>query len=176
MALPDKIQVTQGTAFVWGESGASGVTHAMSLDGLANGAARQGPYADLGANFDDEFLVYLAAETGTAPTAGTTVDLYLVCSHDGTNWPAKVSGSDASYTLGTSNANLRQAGNPVVSLVATNDTNTTLRQAPVIWRPRGRYVVPIFFNQLGQAIRDQATNSNNTSRVILVPRGAVIND
>ena len=174
--LPDKIQITQGTAIVWGESGASGVTHTLSLDALANGAARMGASADLGANYDDEYLVYLVAETGTAPTAGTTVDLYLVCSNDGTNWPGKVSGSDAAYTLGTSNANLKQAGNPVVSLIATNDTNTTLRQAPVIWRPRGRYVVPIFFNKLGQAIRDQVTNSNNTSRVILVPRGAVIND
>ena len=70
MALPDKIQITQGTAIVWGESGASGVTHTMSLDALANSAARMGASADLGANFDDEYLVYLVAETGTAPTAG----------------------------------------------------------------------------------------------------------
>lgn len=176
MALPDKIQIKQGTFIIWGESGATGVTHTLSLDALANGAARMGAQADLGENHEDEYLVYLVAETGTAPTAGTTVDLYLVCSRDGTNWPAKVTGSDASYTLGTSNANLKQAGAPVVSLIATNDANTVLRQAPVIWRPRGRYVVPIYFNQLGQAIRDETTATDNDSRVILVPRGAVLND
>jgi hypothetical protein len=135
-----------------------------------------GASADLGANFEDEYLVFLVVETGTAPTAGLTLDLYLVCSHDNTNWPAKVTGSDAAYTLGTSDANLRQAGAPVVALIATNDANTVLRQAPVIWRPRGRYVVPIVDNNLGQAVRDETTATDNDSRVILVPRSAVIND
>jgi hypothetical protein len=176
MALPDKLQITQGTAIIWGEAGASGVTHTLTWEALANGAARMGASADLGANFEDEYLVYLVVETGTAPTAGLTLDLYLVCSHDNTNWPAKVSGSDAAYTLGTSDANLRQAGAPVVALIATNDANTVLRQAPVIWRPRGRYVVPIVDNNLGQAVRDETTATDNDSRVILVPRSAVIND
>jgi hypothetical protein len=176
MALPDKLQITQGTAIIWGEAGASGVTHALTWEALANGAARMGASADLGANFEDEYLVYLVVETGTAPTAGLTLDLYLVCSHDGSSWPAKVSGSDAAYTLGTADANLRQAGAPVVALIATNDGNTVLRQAPVIWRPRGRYVVPIVDNNLGQAVRDETTATDNDSRVILVPRSAVIND
>jgi hypothetical protein len=37
MALPDYIQITQGTAIVWGESGATGptVTHKLSVDALA---------------------------------------------------------------------------------------------------------------------------------------------
>ena len=176
MALPDKLQITQGTAIVWGEAGASGVTHTLTWEALANAAARMGASADLGANFEDEYLVFLVVETGTAPTAGLTLDLYLVCSHDNTNWPAKVTGSDAAYTLGTSDANLRQAGAPVVALIATNDANTVLRQAPVIWRPRGRYVVPIVDNNLGQAVRDETTATDNDSRVILVPRSAVIND
>lgn len=176
MALPDYVEATQGTAIVWGESGASGVTATLSLDALANGAARMGAKVDLGANFADEYIVELRVETGTAPTAGNTVELYLISSTDDSNWPAKVTGSDAAYTLGTSDANLRQAGSPVVTLVATNDGNTTLIQSQAIWRPRGRYVVPIVDNNLGQAFRDQATNSNNTSRVILTPRRTVIND
>jgi hypothetical protein len=57
----------------------------------------------------------------------------------------------------------------VVSLFATNDANTVLRQAPVVWRPTGRYVVPIYDNNLGFAIRDEATATNNDSRVIIVP-------
>jgi hypothetical protein len=176
MALPDQIKIQQGTAIIWGEAGASGVTATLSLDALANAAARMGASVDLGATHEDEYEVYLVVETGTAPTAGTTVDLYLVCSHDGTNWPAKVTGSDAAYTLGTSDANLRQAGAAVVSLMATNDTDTVLRQAPAIWRPKGRWVAPIVDNNLGQAIRDEATATNNDSRVILVPRQLVITD
>lgn len=176
MALPDYIEVTQGTAIIWGESGASGVTAVCSLDALANGAARQGASVDLGANFADEYLVYFQVETGTAPTAGTTAEAYLLSSYDNSTWPAKVTGSDGAYTLGTSDANLRQAGPPVVSLVATADSNTVLTQAPAIWRPRGRYVACIIDNNLGQAFRDETTASDNGSRLILVPRRTVIND
>lgn len=176
MALPDYVQIAQGTAIIWGEAGASGVTNTLSLDALANGAARMGAAADLGANFEDEYLVYLLVETGTAPTAGNSVELYLLSSYDNSIWPAKVTGSDGAYTLGTSDANLRQAGAPVISLVATNDGNTQLVQAPVIWRPRGRYVVPIVDNNLGQAFRDETTATDNDSRVILVPRRIVVND
>ena len=176
MALPDYIEATQGTAIIWGEAGASGVTATLSVDGLANAAARQGASVDLGANFADEYLVYLQVETGTAPTAGNTVEVYLLSSWDNTNWPAKVTGSDGAYTLGTSDANLRQAGPPVVTLVATNDGNTVLTQAPTIWRPRGRYVAPIIDNNLGQAFRDETTATDNGTRIILVPRRTVIND
>jgi len=176
MALPDYVEITQGTAVVWGEAGASGVTATLSLDALANGAARQGASVDLGANFADEYIVELRVETGTAPTAGNTVELYLLSSTDNTNWPAKVTGSDGAYTLGTSDANLRQAGPPVATLIATNDGNTVLIQNQSIWRPRGRYVVPIVDNNLGQAFRDETTATDNGSRVILTPRRTVINE
>lgn len=176
MALPDYIEVTQGTPIIWGEAGASGVTHTLTFEGLANGAARMGAAADLGANYADEYLVYFSIETGTAPTAGNTVELYLVCSYNNTLWPAKVTGSDAAYTLGTSDANLKQAGKPVVSLIATADSNTVMTQDPVIWRPRGRYVVPIADNNLGQNVRDETTSTDNDSRIILIPRRSIIND
>ena len=176
MALPDYFELTQGTAIIWGDAGGSGVTATLTLDALANGAARMGAAVDLGANFAPSYAVHLLVETGTAPTAGTTVDLYLLSDWDNTTWPAKVTGSDGAYTLGTSDANLRQAGPPVVSLIATNDGNTLLYQAPVIWRPRGRYVVPIVDNNLGQAFRDRVTASDNLSRVILIPIREVIND
>jgi len=42
-------------------------------------------------------------------------------------------------------------------------------QNPVRWRPTGRYVVPVVDNNLGQAFRDEATASNNDSRVVLIP-------
>jgi hypothetical protein len=167
--LPDSFKVSQGTAIIWGEAGASGVTHTLSFDALGNGSAIQGASADLGSDWDRDYAVYLIVETGTAPTAGNTVDLYLVNSRDGSEWPAKVTGTAGSYTLGTSDANLRQAGPAVTSLVATADANTVLIQAPVVWRPIGRYVAPIADNNLGVAVRDETTATDNASRVILVP-------
>lgn len=176
MALPDYFDISQGTAIIFGESGATGVTHTMALDALASGAARMSASADLGADYADEYLVIVRVETGTAPTAGNTVELYLLSSYDNTNWPAKVTGSDGSYTLGTADANLRQAGPPVSVLVATADANTVLEQAPVVWRPRGRYVVALMDNNLGQAFRDETTATDNGSRVILIPRRQKINE
>jgi hypothetical protein len=176
MALPDYLQITQGTAIVWGESGASGVTATLSLDALASGSARQGASVDLGANWEDEYIAILAIETGTAPTAGNTYELYLGYSFNNSVWPAKLTGSDGAYTLGTSDANLRQIGTPAVVLVVTNDADTLLVQASSIIRPRGRYVVPLVDNNSGQAIRDRATNTDNLSRVYLIPRRLVIND
>ena len=169
MALPDYIRVTQGTAIIAGSSGATGVTHTFSLDALANGAAQQSVLIDFGATFPRRVAVYFRVETGTAPTAGNTTELYIVSSWDGTTWPAKVTGSDGSYTLGTSDANLKQAGPPVVSLIATNDSNTVLGQDAVIYEPKGRYAVLIADNNLGVGYRDETTNSNNDSRVIIVP-------
>jgi hypothetical protein len=176
MALPDYIQLTQGTAIVWGESGASGVAAVCSLNNLAGGSAQQGASVDLGANWEDEYTAILAIETGTAPTAGNTYELYFGFSHDNTNWPAKMTGSNGAYTLGTSDANLRQIGTPAVVLVVTNDGNTLLIQAGGIIRPRARYVAPLVDNNSGQATRNQATASNNLSRVYLVPRRLIIND
>jgi len=177
MALPDYIQNSLGTAIVFGEATASGVTHRLDCNGLANGTAQQSAYADLGANFETDYLVEFAAETGTtAPTAGNTLDLYLLSSNDTASWPAKATGSAGAYTLGTSDANLRQAGAAVSVLIATADSNTVLRQAPVVWRPRGRYVVALLDNNLGQALRSEATAANNDTRITLTPLRTLISE
>ena len=175
MALPDFAGTVQGTAIVWGESGATGVTKVLSFNNLANGAAQQGASADLALSVGGILLlpefcwVYLSIETGTAPAASTSFEAYLVSSYDNTLWPAKVTGSNGSYTLGTSDANLRQAGPPVVSLVATADGSTVLTQVPSVWYPKGRYVAPIADNNLGQAVRNETTATNNDSRLVIVP-------
>jgi hypothetical protein len=177
MALPDYFKIEPGTAVIWGEAGASGVTLTLSFDALADGTARMGAVADLGAAWDEEYMVMLVIETGTAPTAGTRVDLYLPCTHSTSYYPGGVTGSDGAWP-GDSNEDewALQLGAPVVSLIATNDANVVQVQAPVIWRPAARYVVPVVDNNLGQAIRDEATATNNDSRVILVPRRLLVQD
>jgi len=166
MALPDYQKIEMGTAVIWGQPSASGVTKDLSLNGLAAAAGRMGVYADLGETFDDEYMVYLIIETGTAPTAGGTVALYLACTDDTGRWPATVSGADAAYTV----ANVVRLGGPVCLLTATNDANTVMRRDPVIWVPKSRYVAPVVINSMSQAIRNEGTATDNDSRVILVPR------
>jgi hypothetical protein len=175
MALPDYFKREQGTAIVWGEAGGSGVTATLSLNNLANNAGRMGAAVDLGAVFDEEYACIVVAETGTAPAAGTWVEVYLAWSQDNTNWPGKVTGSDAAYPA-TVDDNKKQLGAPAGILTATADTNTILRQNPVIVRARTRYVTPVMINKLGQSIRNQGTPSDNGSRVVLVPLRNLIQD
>jgi hypothetical protein len=183
VALPDYIGVTQGTAAVFGPTGATGVTVAMDINGLANATAFVSSVCDLGQDYADEYLVYFRVETGTtAPTAGNTADLYLISNHVDTagTWPARLGdsgfGFNTTYTLGTSDANLRQAGPPACVLICTSDANTVMRQAPVIWRPKGRYVVALVDNNLGQPLKSEGSAADHDTRVILVPRRIEVND
>lgn len=177
MALPDYVTREQGTAVIWGEAGASGVTNTLSFDALASGSAIMGASADLGANWHEEHILQLIIETGTAPTAGTAVDAYLAYSYDNSTWPAGVSGSAGAWPAdGDEDEWAKQLGTPAVSLIATADGNVTQVQNPVIVRPKARYVVPVVDNNMNQAVRDQATATNNTSRLILIPLRLVIQD
>ena len=181
MALPDYAKFGHGTAVIWGEAGASGisltVTNTLTFEALAAGSARMGVKEDLGPLWDVEYYVQLIIESGTAPTAGGTVELYMACSYQDANYPAGVSGADAAWPAdGNEDEWRKQLGVPVCVLVATNDANTVQVQAPVIWRPAGRWVVPVVDNNMDQAVRDETTATDNDSRVVLVPRIASIED
>lgn len=112
-------------------------------------------------------------ETGTAPTAGTTVRLYMACCHDNTNFPGGAGTGDASFTA----ANEPQLGmEPVITLVMPNTANTPIKSGAVLWRPTGRYVAPVVVNGMNQTVRDEATATNNDSRVVLVPVAQTVVD
>lgn len=175
MALPDYFKIEPGTAIIWGHTGGAGVTAAMDLNALGIGAGWMGAAVDLGAQWDEEYTVILRVETGTAPTAGLGVNLYLAHSYNNTTWPGKVTGSNAAYPA-TVAANRKQLGIPVAILKATNDTNTVLEQAPTLWRPPARYVVPVVINDLNQTLRNETTPADNESRVILIPRRVLLQD
>lgn len=182
MALPDYLKDELGTPVVWGEAGGSGVTKTLSVNGLASTVARQGASADLhGTNgWDDEFLLEVRVEVGTAPTAGLTFEVYLAWSSDNTNWPSVVTGSDGVYTLtGATVAQIKQTlGPPAIVLVADGGTGTNRVQAQnvVIARAASRYVAPVVVNLLGQAVRSQGTASANLTRVIITPMLTQVTD
>lgn len=181
--LPNYAKNELGTAIIWGVSGASGVTKTLSFQTgnasgeLASGSARMGASADLGATWDQDYYVQLIVESGTAPTAGRAFDLYLACSYDNSTWPAGISGSDGAWPSdGNEDEWALQLGLPVLQLISTNDGNTIQVQNPVIWRPTGRYVVPVVDNNWDQNVRQEATATNNDSRVILVPVRSLLQD
>lgn len=177
MALPDYIQNIQGTAVIWGEAGASGVTNTLSLDALAAGSARMGASVDLGESFEEEYILEARIESGTAPTAGMSIDVYLAWSTDNTNWPAGVSGSDGAWPAdGNEDEWAKQLGRPALQVISTNDGNVVQPQNPVVIRPRARYVTVVVDNNWDQAIRDEATATNNDSRVVLTPKRKKIAD
>lgn len=176
MALPDYFKIGQGTAVIWGDASATGgsltVTHALTLDALAAAAGRQSIVADLGALWDEEQALMLKIETGTAPVAGAFFVLYMACSHDNVNFAGGVSGSDAAFTV----ANRPQLGEPAIALEMPNTANTAFKSDWKIWRPSARYVVAVVINDTAQAIRNLTPDSDNLSRVVMVPRKFSIED
>lgn len=169
--MADIVRFTEelGTPIVWGEAGASGVTNTLSLNALASGAGRVGVAADLGAQWDCDLLAQAIAESGTAPTAGGAVEVFLIFSRSASSgWPAgigDVSASDAAFTV----ANSAQLGLPAAQVVAINAANTTQTQAGVRIRAKARYVTVVVINRWDQGIRNQGTATDNTSRVIVTP-------
>lgn len=178
MALPDYFTSSHGTAVIWGEAGASGVTATLSFDGLAAGSARMGAAVDLGSAWDQWYYVLLVVESGSAPTAAGTVDLYLPCSYDSSNWPGGVTGSAGAWPSdGNEDEWAKQLDYAYAcSLKATNDGTAVQKQAAVLWRPTGRYVAPVVDNNMDQAVRDETTATDNDSRVILVPVRSLVQD
>lgn len=177
MALPDYVLREQGTAVVWGEAGASGVTATLSFDALASGSGRMGAAVDLGADWEEEHVLVVVVESGTAPTAGLPFDVYLAGSHDNSNWPAGVSGSDGAWPAdGNEDEWARQLGSPAAVLISTNDGTTAQKQQPVVIVPPARYVVAVVDNNWDQAVRDEATATNNDSRIYLIPKRLFLND
>lgn len=160
----------QGTAIIWGHPGGAGVTKDISLNNLASASARMGVYADLGAQWDGEYLLEAWMESGTAPTAGLPIDVYLVFASASTYWPGGVDGTDAAWPGdGNEDEWALQLGPPAVSVISTNDTNYLGKQAGVLVRAKGRYVAPVVDNNWDQAIRNQTTPADNNCRLILTP-------
>lgn len=176
-ALPDYFTYALGTAVIWGEAGASGVTATLSFDALASGSARMGAAVDLGAAWDQEQVCQAKIESGTAPTAGLPIDVYLAWSYDNSLWPGGVTGSDGAWPAdGNEDEWAQQLGPPSLSVMSTNDTNTVQVQQPVSVLPVARYVATVVDNNWDQAIRDEATATNNDSRVYLIPRRSLVQD
>jgi len=80
----------------------------LTINGLASDtnllAGRSSAVVDNTTNLSDDELITYVIKTGTSPTAGTSVLIYVWCQLDDTpTYPDAVTGSDANVTITSSN-------------------------------------------------------------------------
>lgn len=161
-------------AVVWADTtdfSVTGVTrtHQIDLTSLASGSARGGAKADLGANPGDEYAVEIAVEFASAPTAGGQVQVGLSWSDNstaGTLNSGGHSGTDAAFTLGTSNTLFSQLDFIGTMSVNAAGAGTVQRSALGMIRPVTRYVSPVVWNSASTAFDTDAI----TMYLRLIPR------
>lgn len=165
--MPTKIYDELETPIVWADttdysSSGSGYTRTAQLDltSIANGAARQGDKADLGATRAMRFEVHVGVELDVAPTAGNEIDIYWSSSASataGTGNSGGASGADGAYKAGEEAEWARQL-TYVGSLVCTADAATTVQRQciNVAFVPPQRYGMPVVYNRSGQALEGDA--------------------
>jgi len=160
------ILIEMGAAVCWAKDGeysssGSGVerTHELDLTSLADGAARQGEKADLGAKRARQYGVLVGIELDVAPSAGEVVDVYWSESYSGTAGTGNAggaSGADSAYKPGEEDEWVKQLIY-VGSLVLTADAAPTVQRASVgLLSPTTRYGMPIVHNRSGQAFEGDA--------------------
>lgn len=135
-------------------------THQIDLTSIANGAARQGAKADLGATRPARYSVIVSIELDVAPTAGNEVHFYWSASPSGTAGTGNMGGaggSDAAYKAGEEAEWAKQLIY-MGSLVCTADAATVVQRQCInsAFVPPERYGMPVVLNSSGQALEGDA--------------------
>jgi hypothetical protein len=131
-----EILVKDGTPVVWADTtdyvstnSAFTRTHQIDLTSLANGAARQGAKADLGATRAAGYSVRVGIEFDVAPVAGVVVEFYWSASNSataGTGNDGGCTGADAAYKAGDEDEWAKQLIH-IGDLIATADAATVVQ-------------------------------------------------
>lgn len=164
--MANEILVKSGTPVVWaditdyaGDGGAR--THQIDLTDLADGAARQGAKADLGATRAKQYTMTVCVEMAVPPASGAAVDIYWASSPHataGTLNPGGCSGADAAYTgsAGDSLDDSLMQLLPLGGMSLTSDADPVLQTYTVTLFPPHRYGMPVIDNNGGQAMHSDA--------------------
>lgn len=165
--MATEILVKTGTPVVWADttdysSTNSGYTrtHQLDLTSIANGAARQGAKADLGATRAARYAARLAVELNVAPTAGNEIQVFWSASFSataGTGNDGGASGADGAYKAAEETEWVKQLIY-IGSLVVTADATTTVQVQTInsMFLPPTRYGSPVVLNVSGQAFFSDA--------------------
>lgn len=164
--MANEILHKSGTPVVWADTtdyaGDGGTrTHQIDLTGLADGAARQGAKADLGATRAKHFSVTVCVEMAVVPVSKAAVDIYWATSPHATPGlinPGGCSGADAAYT-GTAGDSLDDSLAQLIylgSVSLTADADPVLQIQNFTLFPQHRYGMPVIDNNGGQAMHSDA--------------------
>lgn len=150
--MPTEILVKDGASVTYRDGGG---TYAMDLTGLATNTGRIGPSHDRGATRGRRVAVTLEATFGSAPTDGTSVDVYLATSPDGgTTWDGGITAGDGALGSADTLRQLRRVGSLRL------DNVTTTQQATWELELGARRVVPVIYNNnSGQSTDGTAANN-----------------
>ena len=149
-----------GTPIVWAADGSaydssdSGYTqtNTITLNSLADAAARQGDYADLGATRAAQYAVRAAIETAAAPTAGEAVYYYWSAATDATaGYDGGCTGEDGAYKAGDEAEWVKQLQLIGVLTCTADTTGVVQTQTVGYFSPPTRYGAPVVWNECGQA-------------------------
>ncbi len=169
--MTNEVPVKNETAVVWADTtdytdptsgGVLARTHQLDLTSLADGAARQGAKADLGAVRARNFKVIVAFELDVAPASGAVISVYWAGSPEATAGetnPGGTSGADAAYTgsAGDSLADSLKQLEFIGNLVCTADAATVVQYATIgVLSNIERYGMPVVMNSAGQALEGDA--------------------
>lgn len=128
----------------------TGGTVALTLTSVAAGAGRKSAQVDLGATFSPRFLVTLLTKFGSAPTAGTPVEVYWASTPDGSAYDGGIAAGDDALSDADINKQLQLIG------VLCADNTTNAQQQAWMFFPPSRYGIIVVFNGTGQALSGTA--------------------
>lgn len=162
--------IEMGTPICWADTTDysntnSGIirTHQLLLAALADGAARQGAKADLGANRAPSYAVLVGLEMAVAPTAGEVVHILWSSSYSATAGTGNAggvasTGADAPWAPGggaeADREEFMRHLTRIGTFICTADPDPLLQYQLVnqeFYAPT-RYGFPIIFNQAGEAL------------------------
>lgn len=142
---------------VWTSSGGD---KAITLTSLASASARVGASYDRGTPRSRKMRFELEVDFGSAPTKGTTVDLYLITSSDNSKWDGGTAPTDAALGSVDTLPQLFFVGSLVVDDITTPNQITS-------WEVElsARYIAPVVHNNAtGQSLT--ATGTDQIVRMI----------
>lgn len=173
MALPDSFYFVDGNDIViahdadWSTGAHGWGTRDVELDLTSLSALtgyRMSASIDFTVNRDQLYVVQMAVEMATDPTAGETLDLYMAFSADNSNWSGGVTGSDASYsgysggTAANGVRNMLYLGS--LFLDALNDTDDVQIDMNLgYFVPPERYGVVVVHNNSSAALHSVMDNT-----------------
>lgn len=149
--MANEILTKPKTTIVWTSSGGD---KAITLTSLANNTGRIGALLDRGATFARKMRFWVQVDFASAPTDGTTVDLYLATSDDNTNWDGGTAPTDSALGSADTLRNYVFIGSVIL------DNITTPNQSQSFEIELGaRYIAPVIYNNgTGQSLTSTGTD------------------